>query len=119
MRVFRVTLTRETTFTVAAESHKELEAALELARYDFDDWNLPDWEWASSDPLASIKKPADLKWLPKKQAWPDMGVTDGEVVSFGDLPDPEATMSQIEETVLELARKIEMADKQVKLPGVE
>ena len=119
MRIYEVTLTRTMTCTIAAENEVELEAALEDAQYDFDDWNPPDWAWTVFDPLKALKKPEDLDRLPKVQKKPDMGVDDrGEILAFSDL-DEAAVMEEIEATVREVKLKVGMSDRQGMLPGIK
>ena len=119
MRIYHVTLTREFNCTIAAENEAELEAALEKAKYDFDDWDPPEWEWSVFDPLKTLKKPKDIERLPKWQTPPNMGVDDrGEIVAFSDLDEAE-TMAKIEETTREVKLAVGMSELQKKLPGVE
>lgn len=114
MRVFRVRLFREMDLTIAAESEKELEEALREARYDFDDWNPPTWDWTVTDPLGRCRTMAEVDRIRVEE--PDMGVVKGEIRAHEDCDDD--LMERIEATVKETQRKIYVEALQVKLPGV-
>lgn len=117
MRIFNVTLTREMQCTIAAENEAELIKALKDARYDFDDWDPPEWDWSIHDPLTQIRSTKDLPRMKMEPQEPDMGVDDrGEIKAIEDLP--ETLMDEVRATLLDHQRKIVQEELQVKLPGM-
>lgn len=115
MRIFNVTLTRTMDVTIAASDEAELELALENSRYDFEDWNPPEWEWDAEDHLSQIKTEEDLDKYPDEPPMPHMGVCKKRVLASEDCPD---IMAEIEATIRNHKQAIVLHSRQMKLPGV-
>lgn len=113
-RIFQVTVRKEASFTIVANSQEELDAALKAS--EIDDWSIDQWEWDIHDPLQRIKTVDDLDRVKDNPKAPQMGVVKGEVF---DLSDVKAEIPDIEEQITAeikaLKYRITTADRQVKL----
>lgn len=120
MRIFEVTISKQESFTIAAESREALEDALENGARDFDDWlSSSEWEWDCHDPLREAKSLRASEAYPDKPTVPDMALTEsGDILSWFD-HDGEVLMEAIERTILEHKRRVWQEHNQMKLPGIQ